>query len=73
MTKSELKLPKMSRTKNRGHFFKKKGVKMFNDKLFEDDEDFIFDDAELKKNIKELREEMRTLREELEKLKEKYE
>ena len=55
------------------NFFKKKGVKKFNDKLFEDDENFIFDDAKLKKNIKELREEMRTLREELEKLKEKYE
>ena len=55
------------------NFFKIKGVKKFNDKLFEDDEDFIFDDDELKKNIKELREEMRTLREELEKLKGKYE
>ena len=54
------------------NFFKKKGVKKFNDKLFEDDENFIFDDAKLKKNIKELREEMRTLREELEKLKGKY-
>ena len=54
------------------NYFKKTGVKKFNNKLFEDDEDFIFDDAELKKNIKELREEIRTLREELEKLKGKY-
>ena len=53
-------------------FNNKKGVKKFNNKLFEDDEDFIFDDAEQKKNIKELREEIRTLREELEKLKGKY-
>ena len=55
------------------NYFKKKGVKKFNNKLFEDDEDFIFDDAELKKDLRELREEMNTLMEELKKLKKKSE
>ena len=54
-------------------FNNKKGVKKFNNKLFEDDEDFIFDDAELKKDLRELREEMNTLKEELKKLKKKSE
>ena len=55
-------------------FFKnKKGVKKFNNKLFEDNEDFIFDDAELKKDLRELRDEMNTLKKELKKLKKKSE
>ena len=54
-------------------FNNKKGVKKFNNKLFEDDEDFIFDDTELKKDLRELREEMNTLKEELKKLKKKSE
>ena len=54
-------------------FNNKKEVKKFNNKLFEDEEDFIFDDAELKKNLRELREEMNTLTEELKKLKKKSE
>ncbi len=57
------------------NYFKfKKGANKFNrrhfDKLFEDDEDFIFEDADLKKDIKKLREEMKTLKEEFNKLKE---
>ena len=54
-------------------FNNKKGVKKFNNKLFEDDEDFIFDDAGLKKDLRELREEMNILKEELKKLKKKSE
>ena len=54
-------------------FNSKKGVKKFNNKLFEDDEDFIFDEAELKKDLRELREEINILKEELKKLKKKSE
>ena len=54
-------------------FNNKKGVKKFNNKLFEDDEDFIFDDAGLKKDLRKLRDEMNILKEELKKLKKKSE
>jgi|TARA_Y100000031_G_C8249883_1_gene399967 predicted metalloprotease with PDZ domain len=60
------------------NYFKfKKGGNKFNkryfDKLFEDDEDFIFEDADLKKELKELKEEIKTLKDDLRKLKENSE
>ena len=54
-------------------FTRKKGEKKFNNKLFEDDEDFLFDDAELKKDLEELKKAMNTLKEELKRLKQKSE
>jgi len=53
------------------HFNRKKGVKKYNKKLFEDDEKFFFDDDALKKDLRELREEMNTLKKELKELKKK--
>jgi predicted metalloprotease with PDZ domain len=53
------------------HFNSKKEVKRFNKKLFDEDEDFLFDDAKLKKDLRELREEMNTLKKELKELKKK--